>query len=141
MSYSSLMTNIWPPPNDEVRSRLERLQELKQLREKRGVNTSTTSTASDEGCQASEGSRLSRRQMLSTRTLPTLRRQEERRLRSTAEKTTKSDQHEALGDRLTRSDYGGARPKNLAASLRQNLSQSSEILTLIKKNEDRKSVV
>ncbi|XP_065939030.1 uncharacterized protein [Magallana gigas] len=135
MSYSSLMTNIWPPPNDEVRSRLERLQELKQLREKRGVNTSTTSTASDEGGQASEGSRLSRRQMLSTRTLPTLRRQEERRLRSTAEKTTKSDQHEALGDRLTRSDYGGARPKNLAASLRQNLSQSSEILTLIKKNE------
>uniref|UniRef100_K1Q6Y2 Uncharacterized protein n=1 Tax=Magallana gigas TaxID=29159 RepID=K1Q6Y2_MAGGI len=129
------MTNIWPPPNDEVRSRLERLQELKQLREKRGVNTSTTSTASDEGCQASEGSRLSRRQMLSTRTLPTLRRQEERRLRSTAEKTTKSDQHEALGDRLTRSDYGGARPKNLAASLRQNLSQSSEILTLIKKND------
>lgn len=135
MSYSSLMTNIWPPPNDEVRSRLERLQKLKQLREKRGVNASSTSTQSDQGGQAFEGSRLSRRQMLSTRTLPTLRRQEERRLRSTAEKTNESDQYEAPGDRLTRSDYGGARPKNLAASLRQNSSQSSEILTLIKKNE------
>ncbi|XP_022299878.2 uncharacterized protein LOC111108355 isoform X1 [Crassostrea virginica] len=130
MSYSSLMTKIWPPPNDEVKSRLERLQELKQLRETRQTNVRTTPTPAADSTMTSEGSRLSRRQLLSTRTLPTLRRQEERRLKTTLEKKTEGDQSDFPGVGVSRGDFGGARPKNLSSSLR-----ASEILTSIKNNE------
>ncbi|XP_062617675.1 uncharacterized protein LOC134279321 isoform X2 [Saccostrea cucullata] len=135
MSYSTLMTNIWPPPNDEVRSRLERLQELKQLREKReSTQSGTLPSRTDSG--DSEGTRLSRRQLLNTRTLPTsrLREKQGERLKATLEK--KSQSSSLSQETNSRADYGGARPKNFSTSLRGSSSETSEILASIRRREN-----